>query len=114
MVKIVGMVILQTPNNTSRLEVCRFNLALCVTLFVYARAVLWCACVKKRITSIQPRGHDELGKYSLSGVCRQCEAEEPLLKLVPDIVGADPMAAALLVECRGQTPEDLQVRLRRE
>lgn len=41
--------------------------------------------------------------------CRTCEAEEPLLKLVPDIVGADPMAAALLVECRGQTPEDLQV-----
>lgn len=41
--------------------------------------------------------------------CRTCEAEEPLLKLVPDIVGADPMAAALLVECRGQTPEDLKV-----
>jgi hypothetical protein len=43
-------------------------------------------------------------------ICRQCEPEEALLKLVPDIVEADPLAAALLVECRGQTKEDLQVR----
>ncbi len=51
------------------------------------------------------------GTYADVGVsfCRQCEPEEALLKLVPDIVEADPLAAALLVECRGQTKEDLQV-----
>lgn len=31
--------------------------------------------------------------------------------LVPDIKDADPMAAALLIECRGQTPKDLQARI---
>jgi D-lactate dehydrogenase len=28
--------------------------------------------------------------------------------LVPDILGADPMAAALLIECRGRDAEALQ------
>ena len=32
-----------------------------------------------------------------------------MTRLVPDIKGADPGAAGLLVECRGQTPESLQV-----
>jgi len=29
---------------------------------------------------------------------------------IPEIAGADPMAASLLIECRGQTDEALQVR----
>ena len=32
---------------------------------------------------------------------RECEADEGMARLVPDIRGADPMAAALLIECRG-------------
>ena len=32
-----------------------------------------------------------------------------MARLVPDIGNADPMAAGLLVECRGQTPEALEV-----
>ncbi len=31
------------------------------------------------------------------------------MRLVPDIKGCDPMAAALLVECRGQDEAALQV-----
>lgn len=33
----------------------------------------------------------------------------PQMRLVPDIKGCDPMAAALLVECRGQDEAALQV-----
>ena len=33
-------------------------------------------------------------------------------KQMPEINGADPMAASLLIECRGQTNEALQVRER--
>ncbi len=32
---------------------------------------------------------------------RECESNEDMARLVPDIKGADPMAAALLIECRG-------------
>lgn len=42
---------------------------------------------------------------------QECEADEAMLKLVPDIKGADPMAAALLIECRGRDEAALKVRL---
>lgn len=38
----------------------------------------------------------------------QCEGDEDLLKLVPCIKGADPMAAALLIECRGRDAAALE------
>jgi len=41
----------------------------------------------------------------------QCEREEAMLGLVPDMKGADPRAAALLIECRGETPEALEERI---
>jgi hypothetical protein len=40
---------------------------------------------------------------------RECEADEEMARLVPDILGADPMAAALLIECRGRDAGALQV-----
>lgn len=40
---------------------------------------------------------------------RECEADEGLTRLVVDIKGADPGAAALLIECRGEDAETLQV-----
>jgi hypothetical protein len=39
---------------------------------------------------------------------RECEADEQMATLVPDILGADPMAAALLIECRGRDAGALQ------
>eukprot|EP00879_Flechtneria_rotunda_P005800 GHRR01006103.1.p1 GENE.GHRR01006103.1~~GHRR01006103.1.p1 ORF type:complete len:946 (+),score=315.50 GHRR01006103.1:676-3513(+) len=39
---------------------------------------------------------------------RECEADEDMSRLVPDILGADPMAAALLIECRGRDASALQ------
>ena len=39
---------------------------------------------------------------------RECEADEQMATLVPDILGADPMAAALLIECRGRDAAALQ------
>ncbi|GBF96948.1 glycolate dehydrogenase [Raphidocelis subcapitata] len=39
---------------------------------------------------------------------RECEADEQMATLVPDILGADPMAAALLIECRGRDADALQ------
>ena len=36
---------------------------------------------------------------------------ETMPKLVPDIDGADPMAAALLIECRGRSADDLKERI---
>lgn len=41
--------------------------------------------------------------------CREVERDEGMVKLVKDIQGSDPMASALLVECRGRTPEALEV-----
>ncbi len=42
---------------------------------------------------------------------RECEADEGLTKLVVDIKGADPGAAALLIECRGEDAATLQVQI---
>jgi D-lactate dehydrogenase len=42
---------------------------------------------------------------------RECEADEQMTTLVPDIKGADNMAAALLIECRGQDEGALQARI---
>lgn len=42
---------------------------------------------------------------------RECESDEDMARLVPDIKGADPMAAALLIECRGQDEGALQDRI---
>lgn len=42
---------------------------------------------------------------------RECESDENMIRLVPDIKGCGPMAAALLIECRGSTPEDLTSRI---
>jgi len=39
---------------------------------------------------------------------RECEADEAMTRLVPDIVGCDPMAAALLIECRGRDERALE------
>ncbi len=41
---------------------------------------------------------------------REVERDEGMVKLVKDIQGSDAMASALLVECRGRTPEALEVR----
>lgn len=43
------------------------------------------------------------------GMRRECANDEGMVTLVPDITDCDPLAAALLIECRGQTGEDLQV-----
>lgn len=42
----------------------------------------------------------------------QFEANKRMLELCPSIHGADPDAASLLIECRGQTPELLHARIR--
>lgn len=43
---------------------------------------------------------------------RECKIHDKMPKVVPDIAGnPDPMAAALLIECRGQTPEALKMRI---
>ncbi|CAG9465318.1 unnamed protein product [Pedinophyceae sp. YPF-701] len=42
---------------------------------------------------------------------RECESNDDMTRLVPDIRGADPMAASLLIECRGASPEALQERI---
>lgn len=42
---------------------------------------------------------------------RECVSDESMVSLVPDIKDCGPMAAALLIECRGQTAEDLESRI---
>lgn len=42
---------------------------------------------------------------------REIEVNERMQELVPDIRGADKFAAGLLIECRGQSPEALQVHI---
>ena len=44
------------------------------------------------------------------GVRREIEVNERMQELVPDIRGSDKLAAGLLIECRGQSAEALQVR----
>jgi D-lactate dehydrogenase len=41
----------------------------------------------------------------------QCAKDDAMLKLVPDMEGAGPQAAALLIECRGATAEALADRI---
>lgn len=41
--------------------------------------------------------------------CREIEVNERMQELVPDIRGSDQLAAGLLIECRGQSAEALQV-----
>ena len=48
--------------------------------------------------------------HKLCSAGRECEVDEDLVRLVPCMKGAGPTAASLLIECRGQTPEILQVR----
>ena len=47
---------------------------------------------------------------SLGLDCREIEVNERMQELVPDIRGSDKLAAGLLIECRGQSEEALQVR----
>ena len=47
----------------------------------------------------------------VSGLRRQIEQDEGMVRLVPDIQGSDTGAAGLLIECRGQSPEALEVRV---
>jgi len=42
-------------------------------------------------------------------IIRDSEIDEDFVRLVPDAKDAGPGAAALLIECRGQTPDKLQV-----
>lgn len=42
---------------------------------------------------------------------RECSSDEAMLSLVPDMKTCGPMAAALLIECRGSNPEDLEGRI---
>lgn len=42
---------------------------------------------------------------------RDCSNEEKFVSLVPEVTESGPMAAALLIECRGQTSEDLHARI---
>eukprot|EP00798_Chlamydomonas_sp_ICE-L_P010103 gene10103-8002_t len=48
---------------------------------------------------------------SCESFLKECESDERMQRLVPDIKLCDPRAASLLVECRGQTPEALQERI---
>ena len=41
----------------------------------------------------------------------QCERDEAMARLVPDMSGAAPAAAALLIECRGESEESLKARI---
>ena len=41
----------------------------------------------------------------------QCERDVAMARLVPDMSGAAPAAAALLIECRGESEEALQARI---
>ena len=51
-----------------------------------------------------------MGVTVFSRLCRDSEIDEDFVRLVPDAKDAGPGAAALLIECRGQTPDKLQAR----
>jgi hypothetical protein len=61
-------------------------------------------CLPGLILTLQPTNQPT----NKSTTARECEADEQMATLVPDILGADPMAAALLIECRGRDAEALQ------
>ena len=46
---------------------------------------------------------------AISWWCRECEQNGSMVDLVPGITGADATAAGLLIECRGQTEQALNV-----
>ena len=69
---------------------------------------LWCPLGLHRQVEIACLGSEQRVRCFL-GMRRQVEQDEGMVRLVPDIKGSDPGAAGLLIECRGQTPQALEV-----
>jgi len=70
-------------------------------VFPDVRAACKAAAVLRRETAV-----DAVELFDRASL-RECEADEAMTRLVPDIVKCDSMAAALLVECRGRDAQAL-------
>jgi D-lactate dehydrogenase len=77
------------------------NKASAFVVFPDVRSACRAAAVLRRETSV-----DAVELFDRPSL-RECEADEAMTRLVPDIVGCDPMAAALLIECRGRDQQAL-------
>lgn len=71
-------------------------------VFPDVRAACRAAAVLRRETAV-----DAVELFDRPSL-RECEADEAMTRLVPDIVKCDPMAAALLIECRGRDERALE------
>lgn len=81
------------------------NKASAFVLFPDVMSACQAAAVLRRETAV-----DAVEMFDRASL-RECESDEKMAGLVPDIVGCGPMAAALLIECRGQSADDLQARI---
>ncbi|GIL81459.1 hypothetical protein Vretimale_972 [Volvox reticuliferus] len=81
------------------------NKASAFIVFPDVRAACMGASVLRNETSV-----DAVELFDRASL-RECENNEDMMRLVPDIKGCDPMAAALLIECRGQDEAALQSRI---
>lgn len=78
---------------------------------VYGHSLICISCVIAFRASAVLRNETAVDAVELfdRASLRECERDEDMARLVPDILGADPMAAALLIECRGSDPDALKV-----
>ena len=81
------------------------NKASAFVMFPHVKAACQAAAVLRSQTSV-----DAVEMFDRASL-RECAGNEDMTRLVPDIDGCGPMAAALLIECRGQTEEDLKARI---
>jgi len=81
------------------------NKASAFVMFPDIKAACKAAAVLRSETSV-----DAVEMFDRASL-RECTGNEDMVRLVPDIDGCGPMAAALLIECRGQTEDDLKGRI---
>lgn len=81
------------------------NKASAFVMFPHVMSACRAAAVLRRETAV-----DAVEMFDRASL-RECESDEKMTSLVPDIKGCGPMAAALLIECRGSTAEDLEERI---
>ena len=81
------------------------NKASAFVMFPHVKAACEAAAVLRSQTSV-----DAVEMFDRASL-RECASNEDMTRLVPEIDGCGPMAAALLIECRGRSEEDLAARI---
>ncbi|KFM26260.1 Glycolate oxidase subunit GlcD [Auxenochlorella protothecoides] len=105
-IEIIKRLMVGSEGTLSFVSQATYNTASAFLMFPTIEAACVAAAVLRRETAV-----DAVELFDRPSI-REFECNEAVAKLTPDILGADGGAAALLVECRGQTHDALHARIR--